>query len=107
MVDVALRDRQRHILFTPEDDTHLVPDVHRFIPGFSRYAFPQNCRRGRGKRGCFGKEKRRDVVAMVTHPAHATPVFAISAARSSPRVATRTKAILFLSGNVAAVISEV
>lgn len=88
-------------------DTHLVPDVHRFICEFSRLHISAELPSQRGKMGCFGKDKRRDVVAMVTHPAHATPVFAISPARSSPRAATRTKAILFLSGNVAAVIREV
>lgn len=81
-VVVDFRDRQRHILFTAEDDPHLLPDVRRLLCGFSRYTFPRNCRRGEAKGDVLAR--RRDVVTMVTQLAHATPVFISLSAPPGP-----------------------
>lgn len=90
-VVVDFRDRQRHILFTAEDDPHLLPDVRRLLCGFSRYAFPRNCRRGEAKGGCFGKAKGCCYHGNSTGTCNPSVHFAISAARSSLHVAARTK----------------
>lgn len=77
-VVVDVRDRHRHILFTAEDNPHLLPDVRRLLLRVFTLRVSVELSEG------DVLARRRDVVTMVTHPANATPVLISLSAPPGP-----------------------